>query len=478
MNTTTPVVRLVRVARPTFRARRGVAAVLAMLYLMLFSTLAIGTYAAFNLNAQIAHTEKDLQDARLAAESGMAFMRHLLWSLSISHRTPPDQLFQQVYQAINADLANTRNLGANTIGYDGTMISIPAAAGATIKIDADNNRFRATIEKYGKELIVRVTGYAGGADVSRGVEMHYGIFERPSSIFDYGVASRSTINMIGNTRILGSPNPAAGNVLSTASVAYPLSMGSSTEISGEVSFSNPTAWVSAGTGAKIAGKVGEANWRNNVHFVDEPDFPVIDTDDYVPFATTNFTSKNPGPGTYKNIRIKAGTNPTFNGNVTLEGVIYIETPNQVKFNGNASLTGIIVTQNNPTGDWTTNVLNFAGTFNARGVKDLPSTPTYDQLRTLGGAMILADKFFVRFGGTAGSGSTSVAGAVVASKMEFYGTADARVDGSVINLDNTAVDFKGNAAVTIVSSGTSDQPHGLFFGSRYEPLPGSYAEFIP
>ncbi|HMO26786.1 MAG TPA: hypothetical protein PKB10_10995, partial [Tepidisphaeraceae bacterium] len=281
-----------------------------------------------------------------------------------------------------------------------------------------------------------------------------------------------------NTSIIGSPNPAAGSVLSTSSEAFPLSMGNACTISGEVSFTNPTAWVDAKSGSKINGEAGEANWADNVHIVDEPDFPVIDTSDYEPYATNIISSKNPSGNTFTNIRIKANTNPTFSGNNTLRGVIYIESPNHVVFSGNATITGIIVTENNPSGDWNNNILDFRGTVNAQGVDQLPKTAEFNGLHDMGGAMILAEKFFVKFGGTSGSGTTNVAGSIVASKLEFYGTADAVVDGSVINMDDTSVQFQGKAAVTIRSTGTRTQPHGLFFGSRYVPLPASYSEFIP
>jgi Tfp pilus assembly protein PilX len=477
MNTPRPVHVSPAHRRPV-RARRGFAAVLAMLYLVLFSTLAVGFVAAFNASAQVSHTEKHLIDARLAAESGMAFLRYHLWSLDIDHSTPPAMLFEEVYKSMSQALDDTPNLGSYSVGYDGATITLPAESEAAIPLDDDGCTFRATLTRDGKEIVARVVGQAGGASVTRGIELRYGIFERPSSIFDYGVASRSTITMIGNTAIVGSPNPAAGSVLSTATVNYPLVMGNSCSISGEVSFTNPNAWVDARAGSRINGESGEANWRDNVHIVDEPDFPVVDTSDYEKYATNLITSKNPTGTTFTNIRIKAGTNPTFSGNNTLRGVVYIETPNQVTFSGNCTITGIIVTQNNPTGDWNQNVLDFRGTVNAKGVAELPKEPQFDGLHELGGAMILADKFFVKFGGTSSAGSTAVSGSIVASKTEFYGTASATVDGSVINLDNTSVYFQGKASVTIRSTGTRNQPNGLFFGSRYEPLPGSYLEFLP
>src|SRR5690606_37968700 len=155
----------------------------------------------------------------------------------------------------------------------------------------------------------------------------------PSAIFDFGVASKSAITMTGNTQIVGSPDPSNGSVLSTASSAYPLVMGSNCAISGEVSFSNPSAWVQSGTNSVINNEVGEKNWSDNVHHVEAPDFPVVDTSDYAIYATNTIASKNPMGTQFINIRIPANTNPTFAAGTEIFGVMYIEGPNHVKFAG-------------------------------------------------------------------------------------------------------------------------------------------------
>ena len=68
--------------RPHSR-RRGVASVLAMLYLIIFSALAIGFYAATTIAAQLPQNEKTAADARLAAEAGVQFIRYHLAALDI-----------------------------------------------------------------------------------------------------------------------------------------------------------------------------------------------------------------------------------------------------------------------------------------------------------------------------------------------------------------------------------------------------------
>ena len=473
------------VAAPPHRRRRGIASALAMLYLVLFSTLAIGFYAAFTMATQTAYNERGARRALAAAESGMEFIRYHLWSLNIAYDTPSAELFDNVYNQLGAALNGSANLNGGSIARSGDTILIPGDSTKYIDLNGNGEAFRLSLVRDGNELVVSVIGRtASGASTTslgRGVLLRYGIFERPSSIFDFGVASKSAINMIGNTAILGSPDPAAGSVLSTAGVDFPLTMGSNCEISGEVSFSNPDAWVDAGANAVINNEVGEPNWSDSVHHVPEPDFPEVNTNDYLPYATTVVSSSTP-PGTqFVNVNIAPGTNPTFAAGTEIWGVMYIRGPNIVKFAGHVTVRGIIVVENDADGDFTTNKIEFLGTVDAEGTGTLPTGDSrFAGLHEMGGAFILADNFSVKFGGTAATTeSTEIAGSIVADKVEFDGTADVIVDGSIINLEpNSSVHFSGKSSVVIKSSGTSSQPHGLYVGSRYVPLPGSYEEVAP
>jgi hypothetical protein len=468
---------------PKTPRRHGMAAAAAMLYLVLFSTLAVGFFAAFTLATQTSYNERVSRRAQAAAESGMEFIRLELWSLNIAADTPAEQLFDEVYGQLSLSLDGSKNLDGGNIARVKDTILIPGDPDHYIRINEEGDGFRATLTREGNELVVHTTSrLAGGAtSATRAVRLRYGIFERPSSIFDFGVASKSTINMIGNTSILGNPDPSSGSVLSTASADFPLTMGSNCEISGEVSFSNPDAWVSAGKNSIINNEVGELNWADNVHIVGEPDFPIVNTADFLPYATKTITSSTPLGTQFVNIRIPPNTNPTFAGGTEIYGVMYIESPNTVKFAGNSTIHGVIVTENDSDGSWeSSNAIQFNGTVDAAGVSALPEgDPRFEGLKDMGGAFILAENFSVEFGGTSSVGATAITGSVVASSISFSGTADAVIDGSIINLEaSSSVYFSGNGSVTIKSSGTRAQPHGLYFGSRYVPLPGSYEEALP
>src|SRR4051812_29056538 len=120
--------------RPRSR-RRGVTALLAMLFLVLFSTLAIGFYAATTTSSQIASTDETIARSYLAAESGMDFMRYQLANVKIGTSTPSYQVLDKLYTALQTQLNGTYNIsdgpeGNRSIVKSGNTISIPGPAGS------------------------------------------------------------------------------------------------------------------------------------------------------------------------------------------------------------------------------------------------------------------------------------------------------------------------------------------------------------
>ena len=69
------------------RRRRGISSVLAMLYLTLFSALAVGFYATVNTAVQVSYNDQRAIQAFGAADSGLEFMRYQLANVSIPSTT-------------------------------------------------------------------------------------------------------------------------------------------------------------------------------------------------------------------------------------------------------------------------------------------------------------------------------------------------------------------------------------------------------
>lgn len=452
------------------RSRSGITAVLAMMYLSLFAALSVGFYAATNISSVVSHNEERITDAAIAAESGMGFVRYQLAQVAIPHGTPNDQLFPSVFDQLSSSLNNTLNVGSSGIDLSGDTIRIPAGTGNYIPLDGSGARFRATIQNQGQGLLVTI--WANGSDlaVTRVVEMKYNLAQKASAVFDYGVASKGKVTTAGASSIVGATDPTKGSILSTCLTDPQPVVAFGKTISGDISITNPSGDVPYGASTSIGGSTDSATISQHIHKgVSDPAFPTIDTAAFVPYVTNTYVA---GSKTLVNCRIPANTNPSFSGNVTIQGVLYIETPNKVTFKGNAAIQGCIVTQNNPTGNISTNTLSFLGNVSVQSVDTLPES--FGDLRKLTGAFLLAPDFAVTMSGDFGS----VGGSIVSSKMTMSGNATGTVKGSVICLENNPMLISGSAAITIASTGTTNFPAGVFFDSNYVPLMDTYEEVKP
>jgi hypothetical protein len=478
-------------------SRPGITAVLAMMYMTLFAALAIGFYASVTTSVKVAANEQTQVRAMRAAESGMAFMKYHLANLGIPSNTAPALLFDKVHEKLGQRLNGYANMGGYTVHKSADRITIPSP-GVWMNIDSEGSQFYCYIDKDGEQLKVYVVGkYGTTATTARGLKLQYAIAKDAAKIFNFGVASKSAISMGGNVSIQGTAgNAAMGSVLSaTTSTNVPLTMTGTAIISGDVSFVNPSAIASVSSNSTVAGfKPTQSGFSSHVHRgVSEVPFPTIDTTAFaafVPSATdtgANVITESTdlaANSTYTNIRIKAGSNLTFNNNVTLKGVIYIEpstdtsNPTSITFNGSVNLQGAIVVQtdaaSNETYNTAANIIKFAGNVTTTAMDTLPADQFSAEQRALKGAMLLAPGFATTFSGNFGT----VSGSIVSSSMTFNGSAGGTIKGSIINMKDSAVSLQGTSEIVIESQGTNNYPAGVYFGSHYAPLPSTYSEFTP
>jgi hypothetical protein len=446
-----------------------------MLYLVLFSCLAVGFYAAVTTAVQVSANETHGRRAMLSAESGMEFMRYVMGNVDIPHSTPPDQMWNQLCTQVKLQLDGTANIGGATVNMPtGEVMYIP-----TITLDSSGSTLTATLIHSGQQVIVRVTG-TDPAGITRTVQISYAQAQRASAIFDYGVASKSAITMGGNAKITGAAGALArGSVLSATTGPNPLKMTGGPSISGDFSYTNASGSNTYGSGSIAGYTSSNSNFADHIHGgVTAPEFPTIDSSVFAPFVPPVtapagpqvIATANPAGTSFTNIRIKAGANPKFNANTVIRGVVYVETPNQITFNGAATIQGVIVTQNNPTGNITTNTMKFSGNLTHQGVETLDPA-VFGNLTKLTGSFLLAPTFAVTMTGN----SNQVGGTIVTSKLDVTGSAGATVKGTVINLDDTGVNLTGTADIVIASTGTTNYPAGVVFGTHFAPLPDTYQE---
>src|SRR5689334_8405345 len=96
-------------------ARSGITAVLAMLYLTLMASLALGFYSASNTASLVSFNEQKMERSRLAAESGLDFARFQLMRIAISGKVPKDQHFATMASKIAANINGSGNVNQGSI---------------------------------------------------------------------------------------------------------------------------------------------------------------------------------------------------------------------------------------------------------------------------------------------------------------------------------------------------------------------------
>ena len=456
--------------RRTLR-RRGITSALAMLFMTLFAVLALGFYASVTMSVEISRNDQRTAKALLAAESGVQFMRYQLAHVNIpSNSADP---LSDLCTDLQASLEGTSNMGANHVTLTNNTIYIPAESGEYIKTnDTDDSGFTACITDHGGNIVCTVSGRAGLTSTtgSKAVSLDFTRAFTNSSVFDYAIASKGTV-MISKGTLGGvtgvSPNTIA-TMMSAENSAGALSVSGGT-VGGDINV------VGAGDASVTGGSVGGSSnitdiLANHTHVVGNPDFPTFDTTVFEQYATNTYGGAT--GGTLTNVVIPPNTNPRFTGNVTIQGILYIKSPNNVQFRGNANLQGFIVFEN--ANDVSQNVISMSGNFSEGA---LPSGSQFDALRTTTGIAILAPTAALSI---SGSTDSQVRGNIILGTFDFTGAGNVQIDqGTLMTLNTSQPDsayFHSSKSVKWTSTGVNNKPsQGVTYDQKYIPVGGSYRE---
>jgi hypothetical protein len=466
-----------RIALPHRPRAAGITYVVVMIYLVLFAVLALGFYASSTTSTQVTKNEVHVERAQLAAQSGLSFFRYHLGHVNIPGGTTQAALLSTAASQLGTRLNGTANMGSDTVGSSTSAIAIPNVASHYISYDSEGSGFRGNITRSDSDLVVNITGRAaGGATTAsgRGVQLRFRATPNDTSIFGYGMVTNGALSLSGGI-LRGVPDASRGSYFSgNLTSSHPLTMSGSAVVSGQVYFSNASGTVS-GSGS-ISGTTNSSQWPQYIHTgTPAPEFPTVDTTPYLNYLNsvtatviTGSTSATP----LSNIRIKAGTNPSFSGGGTINGLIYIEAPNRVTFSGGTHITGVIVVDN-PNETTSTNSITFSGGGTLLGPENLPSS--YGDLRDMTGASILAPNFAVNLTG----GSASFGGSILAKSVGLSGGSGGSVNGAVITYGTASTTFSGGSGFTFTNTGPAAVPTtGLSFSGHFAPVPTSYTELVP
>jgi hypothetical protein len=193
---------------PDIPRRRGVTAVLAMLFLVLFTSLAVAMFGMSSTNVQTAANLSDVDRARATAESGLhwtsyRFIKMVRPKTTIGNITADvaDDLWPDIQDAIEDDLA--------TMLYTGERPVTKTAASITsspIAIDGGNGRFVVHVEQHPldggdplDERYLRVTSTATYGSATRSVSMDFKIDKKVK----FAVVGKTRIQLGRNTLVEG-----------------------------------------------------------------------------------------------------------------------------------------------------------------------------------------------------------------------------------------------------------------------------------
>jgi len=453
------------------RNRRASALIVSLMFVLIFSALAISMMTLSSTNVQLASNHHNVNTALATAQSGQEVMRYGLSGVLFSSSTPPANYFSTIVATLNTYLSDN--------GVTNMAVQSDGSIGAVMMDSTTGQNFDAQISvdlsQSPPKLQTRVTGHSGG--IARTITILYNIQQYVFPIFNYGLATKGPVNFPGNPTITAVNEAWEADIFieSSGSPIAMLSIGN-LNFDGNVNVGNAAANVDFRAAVQIAGDFGQTAIDNHVSIGnDSPEFPVPDTDRFRVYATglpiensSDPRLSAPGP-TLTNVLIKGGVNPTFQGSVTINGVLFIESPNKVTFSKNVALNGIMVGDGdviNP--DPASRRIDILGNF-ASG--PYPSDPQFDALRAEEGTSILAPGFFVTFSGN----FSTLEGVVAVSGVHFAGNVNAQIKGSIINYSNSPTVIEGNAVMNFDRAGSTKIPAGFDLYRELDYSPTSYSE---
>ncbi len=468
-----------------FRNRRGITSAIAIIFLVSMALMALGFYALTTTATSLSKNDRRTAKSLMAAESGIQFMRNRLAHVTIPPATTSANLLNELYTDLVSDDVIAGNIGSAAITRSGNVVTIPFITTDT----NENSGFIVTLTDIGAigEIVCTVKGRTGtGASVSqKGVRLDFTRRSINTSIFDNAVATKGKFVMTkgGISGISGVSSDSIIKIMSAQPTAPAITMTGGiigSAAGGELgvlldanSDGKADATATAISGGSVHGTTNITSIKNNyVKLVSPPEFPVVDTAQFAAYATSTYTS---GSTTLKNVRIPAGTGTVVSpliiaGGSTVQGILYIESPNYVQFAGNTNMQGFIVFEK--ANSSAVNVLNCTGNFT---YGNLPDDAEFDPLRAITGISILAPTASLMMTGSADS---QIRGNMILGNFRNGGSADVSIEkGSIITMD-TSVDsaiFNGKT-VKFASTGADNQPSaGLTYTQKFVPSKGSYLE---
>ncbi len=450
----------------TQKQREGASLVLSIVFILIFSALAVSMAATAGTNTQLASTQYRAACALTDAASGLEVQRYWLSHVRIPSSTPPSAYFNTIVDALRNELAGS-NISNITLNENGLISPVAINLASAQHFTGQILMSPATPE------ILQLYTTGGYGQITRTIGVYFDIEPYEYPVFNFALATKGPLNCTGNPAIRGVHAPWEANLYiestNTASAAF---VGGNADFDGDIMISNPTADVNFAGDVRIAGADGQRAINDHiVTGVNRIPFPIPDTTRFRRYATgkvIDFTSDLSRDMTLKNATIEAGTNPHFAGRVTIQGILLVKSPNIVTFGQDVDLQGLIVAEgkaDNPG----TNRIDFCGNLSSG---PYPDGAEFDPIRGQTGSSILAPGFATSFQGD----FFTFEGVVAASGVRFCSNVNAVIKGTIINYSESPVIIEGDAVLHFDRQDGTSIPAGF---DSYHVLtynPSSYEVF--
>ncbi len=444
--------------------RRGAVLIVSMIFVLIFSALAVSMAAMSGTNVQLASNQHKVGCAIASTESGLETMRFWLNRVTFSSSILPSDYHDEIVSTLQSDLSanSITNISVN----NGTIPPVPldSATGQAfegeILIDANNTD------------ILQLTA-TGGNEITRTIRVQYDIQPYEYPIFDYGLATKGPVHFLGNPTVNGvNSNGEADIFIESNSNNLAMLVTGNCNFDGDITVANSTANVALMGAVQIAGDTGQTAIDNHIDIgADPPQFPIPDTQHFQQYATgpviDSSTDISSGM-TLTNATIAAGTDPNFLGNIIIEGILYIEQPNVVIFSRNVASNGMIVAEGDPNFAGPNNSISFLGNF---ATNPVPAGVQFDAIRQEEGSSILAPASSVTFAGN----FSALSGVMAVSGAHFSGNVNAMIEGTIINYSNNPTVIEGNSTLNFDRSANITVPAGFDTHRILTYNPASYEE---
>jgi len=458
--------------------RRGAILIIAVVFVAIFSSFGLAMLTMSSTNVQVADNHHKANRALESAQSGLDVMRYWMGRVAIlGDVSPGDRFTDLVYRLVDVDLTTAGISAGKTYDDNGDPVTVNLDNITINSLAAQC--FSASVQKTADLDVVQldITGSADSS-ITRNIRVNYRFETREHNVFDYGVATRGPLTLLGNVEMSGTNVHTDADVyIESNNQNEALSIIGNSSIAGDVTITNPEGYVTLQGGqAAIGDETGDAA-LDHVSVGDAPvEFPIPLTNYFEQYVQNTFdpaVDDTTADNTFENIRIPGGTDPTFSGSTTLNGIVFIESPNIVTFTGNVDITGIIIGDGDMNDNSGTNQIIFLGNVSSAPVSDLPETEQFDGLRDETGTFLMAPGFSASFGGS----FETLNGAIAANGINFFGNAGGTINGSILNYSDTPMTVSGNSDLFFNRSGDTEVPAGFGPEIILNYVSSSYSEVL-